>query len=119
MGRWGASPGQAAVKLRLAVCCDMLQPPAAPRAQLTTSKAAYAKLLQKHNRLMAACDKHGVSWHRELDGKKRKRGAEQAQQVAAAAAAGVAAAAAAAAAVADEPFDLEGVMAELPPDFAL
>ncbi|PRW32905.1 Prolyl 4-hydroxylase subunit alpha-2 isoform A [Chlorella sorokiniana] len=77
--------------------------------QLNTKTTAYAKLLQKHNRLVAACDKHGVSWHRELDGKdkKRKRGGQQAQQGGAAAAA----AAAAPAAAAVDALDVEGFLA--------
>lgn len=106
----------------------MLPPFAGPHLQLTTKTAAYAKLLQKHNRLMAACDKHRVTWHRDLDpskDKKRKRGAAQAQQVGAAAAAAPAAPApaapaqVAAVAAAAEFVDVDGFLAELEPDFQL
>ena len=72
--------------LHIHECRPPLPAPAAPHPQVETKSKVYAALLKKYNRLIAVCDKHGVNWHRELDGKKDKkqggRGAQaqQAQQ---------------------------------------
>jgi hypothetical protein len=41
--------------------------------QLGAHKKTYLKLLAKYNRLVNKCEKEKVSWHKDVEGKSKKK----------------------------------------------